>query len=217
MSERTDFKELRAKIKRKLEEANVHEDFGEVVRLGRIAQELGAIENDEMRIAERKERIATELRQRGSEQILNPAELGITKDLSAKAKGDSVRSRWVQNLHHEGISLQRLRGKRYETLSGMKVGIAYASELDVRPDAWFLGLADENFSIVVLLCEPSDKNVIDFVFPYDFVKQIWNRLSRSHGQVKFNVVKSGSNYELRLSGAELISINQFRGAHKLMK
>jgi hypothetical protein len=213
----TDFKELRAKIKRKLEEANMREDFGEVVRLGRIAQELGAIENDEMRIAERKERIAIELKQRGPGKIVNPPELDTAKKLSPRAKGDRIRSEWVQNLHNEGIVLQRLRGKRYETASGMKVGIAYANELDVRPDAWFLGLAEEDYDIVVLLCEPRDKNVIDFVFPCDFVKQIWARLSRSHGQVKFNVVKSGSNYELRLSGAELVSINQFRGAHKIMR
>ncbi len=217
MGERTDFKELRAKIKRKLEEANVREDFSEVVRLGRIAQELGEIENDEMRITERKERIAAELRPRNSEQVLNPGELEITQNLSAKAKGDSIRSRWVQNLHHEGITLQRLRGKRYETISGIKVGIAYASELAIRPDAWFLGLADENFRIVVLLCEPGDKNVVDFVFTQDFVRRIWSRLSRSHGQVKFNVVKSGSNYELRLSGAELVSINEFRGAHNILR
>jgi hypothetical protein len=101
--------------------------------------------------------------------------------------------------------------KRYRTPSGIEVGIAYASELKGKPDAWFLGLADERFDAVVLLCETESGQTLDFVLPPKFVAEIWSPalLSRNNKQVKFHVFKRGSTYELQLRGGKMMPISQY--------
>jgi len=96
------------------------------------------------------------------------------------------------------------------------VGIPYASELEIRPDSWFLGLADEPFEFVVLLCETSSGQMLDFPLAPEFVKGIWSALSRSNGQVKFHVLRTGATYELRIPGGQLVPITQYLQNRKIL-
>jgi hypothetical protein len=87
----------------------------------------------------------------------------------------------------------------------------------VKPDFWFLGLADEHFDLVVLLCETASGQTLEFVIPPQVVKEIWSLLSRSPGQVKFHVSRSGPTYELRIPGGSMRPINEYLGNRSVIK
>ena len=86
----------------------------------------------------------------------------------------------------------------------------YATELADLPDRWWLGLPDEHFDFIVLLCQTDSGERLDFVFPSDFVSEVWGSLSRdSKRHVKLNVFRSGVDYELRLKDGAGKKIRRF--------
>jgi hypothetical protein len=166
---------------------------------------LAAIQNDVVANGSSSQRAAI---QSGKEGAISPQQ-----------RGNLARDVYVQRLSREGIVLHRVVAKRYRTPSGIEVGIAYASELKDKPDAWFLGLADEHFDAVVLLCETESGQTLDFVLPPKFVAEIWSPalLSRNNKQVKFHVFKRGSTYELQLRGGRMMPINQYVEGRSCLK
>ena len=140
-----------------------------------------------------------------------------TRVMTARERGNRVRHQFVEGiLRDRGIQLKQLDSKKYQTTNGHLVGITYAKELANRPSFWFLGLSDESFDCVILLCESSDASgaeIAAFLFPAEFVKQIWKALSRSKGQVKFHVTRTAyMSFELHLPGARVFNISHFLNA-----
>ena len=66
-----------------------------------------------------------------------------------------------------------------------------------------MGLPDQHFDFVILLCQMDAATVFDFVFPVAFVSEIWDSLSRqyqrSECQVKFDVQRRGDDYGLTMT------------------
>lgn len=117
---------------------------------------------------------------------------------SWREQGNACRDEYLRGLRTKGIELRRLRGRLFQTASGKRVGISYASER--QPDKWWMGLPDEHYDIVILLCQTSTGETLDFVLPPDFVNKVWDRLSStnkaSKKQREWHVHRSGPNYEL---------------------
>ena len=137
---------------------------------------------------------------------------------SPRHKAKTIRMKYVNDLTEKsGIRLQRKTEVVYETASGKKVALPYATELTNLPDRWWLGLPDEHFDFVVLLCETNSGQLLDFVFPSHFVEEIWRLLSRDHkSHVKFNIFRGGSDYELRLRDGGAQKIRRFLGGTKIL-
>jgi len=107
-----------------------------------------------------------------------------------------------------------LRGRIYETSKRARVGIAYASEQAERPDKWWLGLRDEPYSVIVLLCQDGNGKLLDFVIPIQTLSPFWKVFSRHGGQVEFHVERAGSNYALRVPGGRSVPMNSFLAEYK---
>ncbi|MEK7762133.1 MAG: hypothetical protein AAB433_11165 [Nitrospirota bacterium] len=102
------------------------------------------------------------------------------------------------------------RGKTiFETGKGHRVAIPFANEQ--RPDRWFLGISNEKYDAVVLLCHGKDGTLFDFVVPRDFLEKFWESFSRSGGQVKLNVSRNGKTWWLVVPGYEPQAIGNFSG------
>ncbi len=129
-----------------------------------------------------------------------PERMTATSDFpSRKERGKARRDEYLRGLLAKGIQLSRLKGRTFQTSFGKRVGIAYASEDRHHPDTWWMGLPDERYDVVVLLCETSSGHILDFVLPPDFVNRVWRRLTLSKKQSEqreWHVVRSGPNYDL---------------------
>jgi hypothetical protein len=137
------------------------------------------------------------------------------RGISPKREGAMARDRWVKMLSGKQIPLTG-HDKRYYTEKGVSVGIAFANELD-RPqlvNKWFLGLKDEPTDVAVLLCQDKEGNLHDFIIPVSELGSSWDALSRSGGQVKFNIHRRKSEFLLSIPGGEPISITKYIGNHR---
>ncbi len=208
-------------IRVRLDKALGDGKFDEIVRLGRIAKDWEGLSVQEKQILERKNGLLAALRRSDVQEQGSPESheepQREREAISPQQRGNSARTAFVKRLASVNVSLTKVAAKRYRTRSGLEVGIAYARELSAKPDFWFLGLADEHFDLVVLLCETASSQTLEFVLPPQVVKEIWSILSRSPGQVKFHVSKSGPTYELRIPGGSMRPINEYLGNKSVIK
>jgi hypothetical protein len=209
---------LRAAILDRVTVAAHGRDITEVARWSEAAKECDLLMREAQVLKTRIsvfEKSVHDLREESAQPITatHPKqENGDSMSPSAKAEGAQVRAKWVRTLQ----ATQRIdlagHGTQYRTTRRASVGIAFANER--RPDKWFLGLADEPTNIVVLLCKTSDQQMYDIVLPMAELGDTWKRLSRSKGQVKFNVEKEADRLLLSIPGGNPLSITQYQGNYR---
>jgi hypothetical protein len=141
----------------------------------------------------------------------------LSNNGSRKARGKLARAEWLSQRAKSGILLAQVEGRIYETAKRARVGIAYASEQAHRPDKWWLGLRDEAYSVVVLLCQDGNGKLLDFVIPIQTLSPFWKVFSRHGGQVEFHVERTGPNYELRVPGGGAVLMNSLLGEYKSLQ
>lgn len=131
--------------------------------------------------------------------------------------GQNARNRFVELGSRVGFRLIPLGGKTYRTTSGKKIGVTFANELEGKPDRWWLGIKDEHYDVVVLLCNQGSGGMLDFILPYEEIKTIWPSLSRSAGEVKFNIIREGKTYSLSMPPQRREAIGRFLGKYGPLK
>ena len=129
--------------------------------------------------------------------------------------GHEARMLFVSAGRKLGYSLIPLGGNLYTTPKEKKVVIAFANEH--KPNRWFLGVQDDNYDAVVLLCQQSTGRMLEFILPREALGKFWTSLSRSGGQVKFNITRSGENSWLLVPGRAQESLNRHLGAYTALK
>lgn len=128
--------------------------------------------------------------------------------------GKEIRMDFLRKVYEQGIRLQQTRGSIYETTSGRKVGVAVATER--KPDRWFLGLP-VGLDQAVLLCKHENGDVTVVCLPKDFLAEYSDKMSKSGGQIKFNVTRRGSGYSLLVPGTDGINVSRFVGDYSQLK
>jgi|SRR5579884_560250 len=128
------------------------------------------------------------------------------REVSAKERGRRRREDFVRTLASKGVALERLRGAIFRSPHGIRVGVAYNRG---KNDKWFLNLPEDGFEHAVLLCEERSGRVIHFSLPKEFLDEHGDALSRTNGQVKFNVRRRGEFF-LHLPKRGYVTIEPFR-------
>lgn len=200
-----------------VEESAKSGDAGRVVKAAEGLRELQSLEEQLDTICRKLQRLARTDSRDGERKDVsqNPqssTNVSIHPVLSARRKGDERRALFVEGLRADGIDLVRIKGVIYEaTGTGMRVGIASASCNEKDPTRWFLGLPGGEFDHAILLCEDEDSHILGFSLDPEFLGEQTEVLSRdARGQVKFNVVRSGSSYFLSVPGRGGINIDRTR-------
>ena len=185
-------------------EAAKERDAGSIVFFSDLVSE---IERDEKAAMALEDRAGSyEARLRGPGEMLGAAQpLRPIGPSSAKRRGREIREEFTSR-----HPLRPERGVIYRTQSSSRVGIAVATETG--PNRWFLGLPDTQLDCVVLLCHAGE-HVLDFVLPMTSLSDVWPQLSRSGGQVKFNVNRRNGAYHLQVPGAGPLDIRPFLGRY----
>lgn len=183
----------------------------DTTRIRGLSDLLAGIEGDEKAAVALQDRVRSH-----EERLKSPDEapmvsqpIKLTEVTSRKARGKAMREEFVRRCRH---ALTPEKGPIYRTRSGSRVGIAAATELPNKPNAWWLGLPDTQLDCVVLLCR-RDKEVLDFILPKTFVREVWPCLSRSRSGVKFNVNRRNGTYQLQVPGASPLDIGPFLGQY----
>ena len=126
---------------------------------------------------------------------------------TARDIGRTIRRAFLNKLSEEGVRLENIRGCIYETKSGHRVGIAVATERN--PDRWFLGLKHKSFDHAVLLCKQDTGDTVEICLPKAFFDEYADKMSKSGGQMKFNVARRGSGYVILVPGTDGVNVAQY--------
>lgn len=214
---------VKKKAMKKIEQAAVSCDTRLVSSLSALASR---IEEDEEVLAKLESRVPSYESEIGSD---HPGDLGSildclreearsTRTSKSRGRGDLgqiARQEFVLAGKERSYSLAQVSGVTYRTTAGKTVTIPFATER--RPDRWFLGITDEKYDVIVLLCQNDDGRVLDFVLPHSMVSEFWEELSRAGGQVKLNVSRTGTDYWLVVPKHGKKRLNDFLAAYACLK
>jgi hypothetical protein len=177
----------------KITEAAKHKDTKTISKLGTIAAKL---DDDERTVRKLREALIHYRRiiegKTADFEILTStdSETGGT----GRGEGREARTEFIAKAKERGVPLRHVTGVLYLGPSDKKVAVAFANERAA--DRWFLGIPDQRYDFVVLLCKPTSGDVVALILAQATIKRVWSSLSRSKGQVKFNVGKASENYWL---------------------
>ncbi len=199
---------LHQEILSKIGKAAAKNDVAEVVRLAELAKKANAVVQD---AAASLGQIKAQIESSAGDKAVNHSSPNplAGKQLSPKASGKDARKQWCNELAKSGFPLTYSGGPYFSTNSGKTIAIAYAAEKPERPGKFFLGLPDKLASAFVLLCKSANGKVADPVLPDHLLKKYWGSLSRSEGQLKFNLRVSNQNVQLHIPGQGWIGISEF--------
>jgi len=142
---------------------------------------------------------------------------GVETDLTSKERGQRLRENYVLELQKNGIPIDQVDGVWAKTRAGLWVAIPTATER--RPNRWFLGLPEnvvrerihKGGVAVVLLCQSKSGSTLDFVIPSGKIQEIADNLSKSKGQLKFNLSKLGNHYHLVMPRSSPLDVSDYKG------
>jgi len=135
-----------------------------------------------------------------------------------KERGRKLRNDYISELQQNGIQIQQVDSVWAKTSSDLWVAIPTAT-MEWRPGRWFLGLSEDKVRerisrgvIVILLCQAASGTRLDFVIPPHKVEEILPKLSRSKGELKFNIKKVDGRYQLVIPHDNTFDVTDCKGA-----
>ncbi len=153
------------------------------------------------------------------EKPLSPAnDNSVKTNLTSKERGKRLREGYISELQQDGIQINQVDSVWAKTVGGLWVAIPTAT-MEWRPGRWFLGLPEDRVLerinkggvVIVLLCQSASGSRLDFVIPGDTVQEIVPKLSKSAGQLKFNLKKVGNRYQLVMPGSSPLDVSDCTG------
>jgi hypothetical protein len=142
---------------------------------------------------------------------------------SSKELGMRVRDWYISQLQQRGVRIEQVDRVWAKTPTDFWVAIPFAKEQ--RPNRWFLGLPEAKVikrmsnggASVVLLCQSNTGDALDFVLPESKVREIVPHLSKSQGQLKFNLKKVGSRFHLVIPNKPTVDVSDYKGAVSILQ
>jgi len=135
---------------------------------------------------------------------------GLEPNQDPRKRGRRERHEFVVRLRKEGVNARLAGGLRaYIEKNDTWLSIPFATEQ--RPNRWFLGVPERDLTeearlFIILLCEDSGR-VLGVVLSPELLRGIGDQISRSGGQLKFNLIRNGKRYELLIPHARSIDVS----------
>ncbi|MCZ7625486.1 MAG: hypothetical protein M5R38_06320 [Candidatus Methylomirabilis sp.] len=179
MDLQTELKHIESLLLDRISAAVSNRDVAAVAALSSLAKECEALEGEFTTLNRRIEAVKSTLNDPLSTSTIShkPIYSIQTHTTSRKAAAATARDEWVAGLRTHGVSL-RGRGKRYQTARGRSVAVAFANELSISENRWFLGLRDESGEVAVLLCKSLKGKLYDIVLPVWHLREVWRVLQQ---------------------------------------
>lgn len=220
-----ELEDLKDRLMLKIQESAVNMDIEAIEHLSgmakQIQRDLLIVHEIEERVTDYRSFLSTGISTMGSTRALNREVPIVQKqtstnsgDLSDMAKGrmeaQLARERWEASCKSKGILLQPESRTTYRIHKG-RIAVPFANEKT--PDKWFLGIKEgmrKNscpYFAIVCICRTLAEENLHFVLPISHIQPVWSSLSRSHGDVKLNIVREDAEFYLVVPPRKRIPIN----------
>jgi len=179
------------------------------------------LEDADFREAAAKFLIEKLIEPRENQQVRYPhtsADKVTSKGIGKKERGRKLRESYISELQQSGIQIYQTDSVWAKTANDLWVAIPTAT-MEWRPGRWFLGLPEDKVRerihkggvVVILLCQSAIGSRLDFVIPSGKVEEIVPKLSKSKGELKFNIKKVGNRYQLVIPRDNPVDVSDYKG------
>jgi len=139
-------------------------------------------------------------------------ELGeLSEDTTNTGRNESEKKRfvWIRNLRIvHNVSLLG-HGRIYQSSKNKQVGVVIGKEVVQKPNKWLLTLPDQNYDVVVLLCETLCDEIIDFILPVEDIDFIRKEQKKNYKLVKFNIIRENGIFFLVNRRSRIFHLNDY--------
>jgi len=202
---------LKSRALHRIGEAARTGDTRIIVGATRIVQEAERLIKVFDELVSEKGRLAMELeglgQSRGVDIYVSP-----NNKISPRMKGRRIKEAFINDLKRNGIALKLIKDSIIETERREHVGVAYSSEHT--PGRWWLGIKNDRYKAIVLICERDNGELVRFILDRDFWDKNVKKLKENRqGRSMIHIIYQRGVYYFDVSG-ERISINNFINAYK---
>jgi hypothetical protein len=136
--------------------------------------------------------------------------------MSARMRGRLMKEAFINDLKAQGIPLNLSKDSILLTEKGERVGVAYSSEHS--PGRWWLGIKNDNYRAIVLICEKDTRGIVRLVIPGKFWdSHVENLKENKNGRSMIHILyQRGVYYWVDRSG-EKITLNNFVDAYQFIR
>jgi len=211
---RDELEALKVKSLRRIGEAAKQGDTGLIVRVTNIVQEVD-------RLMKAYEQLVNEV---GNLTInyealedINLSEVSTSSDaqFSPRKKARLQKEAFINELQELGITLRMSRDSLLLTDDGQQVGIAYSTEH--LPNRWWLGIKDDDYKAVVLICQNGSGRNINLILSKDFWSNHVESLTKnSKGRTMIHIIYHKGSYNLVEGNGEYVPLDSFVEAYDLI-
>ena len=132
--------------------------------------------------------------------------ISINNNLSPIRAGKERRNKFVNIIKSKGFIIKHIKGIKYR-INNKIVAIPTATMIN---NGWFLGIRDEDYDNVILVCEMDNGEINGIIPELDFFQKHFNLFSRdTKGQIKFNLGYSNNNIQWIIPNSDLINVNSY--------
>jgi hypothetical protein len=131
---------------------------------------------------------------------------------SPRMRGRLKKEAFINDLKGQGIRLNFNKDSILLTEGGERVGVAYSSEH--LPGRWWLGIKNDSYKAIVLICERDSGGIVRLVLPGDFWNShVKNIKENKNGRSMIHILYQRGVYHWVEANGEKIPLDNFMNAY----
>jgi hypothetical protein len=135
--------------------------------------------------------------------------------MSPRMRGRLMKEAVINDLKEHGITLSFSKDSILLTEKGERVGVAYSSEH--LPGRWWLGIKNDNYKAILLICERDTGGIVRLVLPGDFWdSHVENLKENKNGRSMIHILYKSGVYHWMEANGKKITLDSFVDAYNFL-
>ena len=135
--------------------------------------------------------------------------------ISPRMKGRLRKEAFISDLQGHGITLNFSKESILLTEGGERVRVAYSSEQP--PGRWWLGIKNDSYKAIVLICEKDTGGIVRLVLPGEFWdSHVENLTENKNGRFMIHIIYQGGVYQWVEGSGNKIKLDSFVDAYHFL-
>ena len=214
MSMRDELETLKGKALRRIGEAAKAGDTRIIINATRVVQEVERLMKTFDELMNEIGRLTMDYE--GLEDSCD-VDISTSSDaqISPRKRGRLRKEAFINDLKEHGVALNMSKDSLLLTQEGALVGVAYSTEH--LPGRWWLGMKNDNYKAVVLICERDSGGIVRIIIPGDFWADHVEHLNENkQGRSMIHVLYQRGMYHW-IETNEKIPIDRFVDAYNFLR
>ncbi len=135
--------------------------------------------------------------------------------MSPRMRGRLMKEGFIKDLKEHDIKLRLSKDSILLTEQGERVGVAYSSEHS--PGRWWLGIKNDSYKAIVLICERDSGGLARLVLPGEFWdNHVKNLKENKNGRSMIHILYQRGVYHWVETSGEKFTLNNFVDAYQFL-